>query len=740
MTKKRTIITAALPYVNNVPHLGNIIPTLSADVYHRFLKLTGVETIYICGTDEHGTRTEIESKARNMEPGDYCQELHAKIFKLYTWLDIEFSNFGRTSSQENHKLTQEIFLKLYKNNYIFEDTITQLYCKSCKMYLPDTYVEGECPCCKSLDAKGDQCDECLKVLEPGELINPKCKLCGASPVIRETKHLFLDLPKLSDKLEFWINSTNWTGITKNLPLAWIKEGLKPRCITRDLKWGVSVPLEGFTDKVFYVWFDAPIGYIASCVEYAEKTGSDWKVWWKNNDSEVVHFIGKDNVPFHAIIWPSMLIGADDNWNLPTYISSNEYLNYNGGQFSKSRRRGVFSSDIIDLKFSPDVWRFYLMIIRPESKDADFDWKDLMDKVNNELIGNFGNFINRTITFAHRNFGEIPAASYSKEDEQTLTEIENLMKNSQSELKSAKIKEALKIVLRISDLGNQYFQKNKPWELMKGDKNRLRFSENLAIFSTAQKCDRKRCETVLNVCCNIAGTIAVAISPFLPETGQNIWKQLGNTGPVENCRWEIQKLAIGQKLNTPEILFQKIDKKLIAEYDKKFSGKRGEIEIEIECDPFEKVDLRVAEILKVADHPDADKLYKLKINIGTEERQLVAGLKKYYTKDELLNKKVVVVTNLKPAKLRGVMSEGMLLAADDGKVVKTLDPGDAAVGDKVFVEGLTQKIETKIIGFDEFLKIKMTVDSDNSVLYNNKPLKTDAGVVKVLGVDEGAKVM
>ncbi|ODS38315.1 methionine--tRNA ligase [Candidatus Altiarchaeales archaeon WOR_SM1_SCG] len=717
MTKKRTLITAALPYVNNVPHLGNVIPTLSADVYHRFLKLSGHESIYICGTDEHGTRTEIEAAQRNMSPDDYCRELHAKILKLYNWLGIEFDNFGRTSSRENHKLTQEIFLNLYKNNYIFEDTITQLYCKNCERYLPDTYVEGECPHCKSGDAKGDQCDECLKVLEPGELVNPKCKICGSTPEIRETKHLFLDLPKLSHQLENWINSTNWTGIIKNLPLAWIKEGLKPRCITRDLKWGVPVPLDGFEDKVFYVWFDAPIGYIASTAEYAEKTGSDWKPWWKNNDANVVHFIGKDNVPFHAIIWPSMLIGARDNWNLPSYISSNEYLNYEGGQFSKSRKRGVFSSDIINLKFTPDVWRFYLMIIRPEAKDADFDWKDLMDKVNNELIGNFGNFINRTITFTHKNFGEIPGAEYSEEDKETINAVEYLLKEAGSEIKAAKIKEALKTVLRISDLGNKYFQKNKPWELVKEDK--------------------KRCAAVLNVCCNIAGTLAVAIAPFMPETAENIWKQLGNGDSVRNREWKIRELPANQKLNKPEILFEKIPQKLINEYEKQFAGREFKVQEKEEC-LFEKLDLRVAEITEVDDHPDADKLYKLKINIGTEERQIVAGLKNYYDKEELRGRIIVVLLNLEPAVIRGVESEGMLLAADDGKNVKVLDSDESPAGAVVFVEGVKQN-KIKIIKYDDFIKCKMTADESGRILYKNKPLKTESGEIKASGVKKGAKV-
>ena len=350
MTKKRTIVTAALPYVNNVPHLGNIIPTLSADVYHRFLKLAGHESIYICGTDEHGTRTEIESAQRNQNPDEYCRELHAQILKLYNWLGIEFDNFGRTSSRENHKLTQEIFLNLYKNNYIFEDTITQLYCKNCERYLPDTYVEGECPHCESMDAKGDKCDECLKVLEPEELVNPKCKICGSAPEVRETKHLFLDLPKLSPQLEDWINSTDWTGIIKNLPLAWIKEGLKPRCITRDLKWGIPAPFPGSEGKSVYVWFEAVLGYVSATKQWAEqnKKPEYWKDFWFSKDTKTVFFIGKDNIPFHLLIFPALLLATKLDYVLPYNVSSTEFLQYNGQKFSKSHNIGIWIDEALEL--------------------------------------------------------------------------------------------------------------------------------------------------------------------------------------------------------------------------------------------------------------------------------------------------------------------------------------------------------------------------------------------------------
>ncbi|MCK5289833.1 MAG: methionine--tRNA ligase [Candidatus Aenigmarchaeota archaeon] len=548
---KRTLVTSALPYVNNVPHLGNIICTLRADIYSRYLKLHGKETIFICGTDESGTRTEIEAQKKKLTPDNYCKAMHDAILKNFNALEIEFDSFGRTSSEANKRLTQEIFLDLEKKGWIIEKEITLLYCAHDDRYLPDSYVEGTCPHCGATDAKGDQCDNCSKFLEPAELKNPRCKLCGNTPEARKDTHLFLDLTKVSPYLKKWIESKkDWKGIIRNLPLAWIKEGLEPRCISRNLKWGTKIPKKGYEDKVFYVWFDAPIGYIAFTEEWAGKNNNDWKTWWQSEDTRIVHFLGKDNVPFHTIIWPAELM-SNSKWNLPDYIASNEYLNYQGQQFSKSRNVGIFTSDLKNIDVDSTTWRFYLSLTLPEHKDYDFNWQDLMDKTNNELVANIGNFLFRTLSFAKKNFGEVPSGKPDAEDMKTLDAVEKLKGRYAGNMESFNFKEALKNVLEISNLANQYFQKNEPWVLVKTDKD--------------------RCGTVLNVCFNISSIIAKLLCPFLPLASEKLWVQLGFS-PGVNKGGPDFKLKAGQKLGAPEILFAKIEKDDVEKYRMQFSGK------------------------------------------------------------------------------------------------------------------------------------------------------------------------
>jgi len=318
--KKRILVTCALPYISNVPHLGNLLTVLAADVYTRFLKKKKHNAIYICGNDDHGTRTEIEAKKAGITPLAYAKKWHKRMYKIFKWFEIDFDNYGRTSSKENHEITTDVFLKLHKKGFIKEQYVTQPYCSKCEQSLPDTYVLGICPHCGSENAKGDQCDECTKLLEPSELKNPHCKTCNTVPETRSSKHLFVDLPNLAPKVEKWIKSKkDWRGAAKSIPLSWLKEGLEERCITRDLKFGVKVPIKGFKDKVFYVWFDAPNGYISSTIEWAKKNKKNWKLWWQNKDTYYVEFMGKDNVPFHTVFWPAILLGTGDKWNLVDYL-------------------------------------------------------------------------------------------------------------------------------------------------------------------------------------------------------------------------------------------------------------------------------------------------------------------------------------------------------------------------------------------------------------------------------------
>jgi len=407
--KKNILITSALPYVNNVPHLGNIIGcVLSADVYARFCRLRGYNTIYICGTDEYGTATETKALKENKTPQEICDYYHKIHKECYDWFDCDFDYFGRTSTEQQTKACQDIFLKLHKNNLLVENTLTQPHCDTCNRFLADRFVHGTCPHCQYNDARGDQCDGCDKLLEPTELINPKCELCNSTPVIKETKHLFLDLPTIAPELEKWVEESSvkggWSNNSIQTTKTWLKQGLKPRCITRDLKWGVSVPLAGYENKVFYVWFDAPIGYISITANYT----SGWEQWWKNQENvKLVQFMGKDNVPFHTVIFPSTLIGSQDNYTLLHHISTTEYLNYEAGlMFSKSRGTGVFADAARETRILPEVWRYYLLINRPEQSDTEFNWEDLATKINNELVANLGNLCNRSLKFIYDKFDKV----------------------------------------------------------------------------------------------------------------------------------------------------------------------------------------------------------------------------------------------------------------------------------------------------------------------------------------------
>ena len=399
---KKRLITSALPYVNNIPHLGNLTQVLSADVFARFCRSRGYETLYICGTDEYGTASETRALQEGVTPQELCDRYHKIHEEIYKWFNIDFSYFGRTSTPLQTEIVQHIFKKVDENGYIIEKETEQLYCPDCNRFLADRFVLGTCPHCGYDGARGDQCDKCGTLLDPTELINPKCSVCGATPVLRKTKHLYLDLPKALPLLEKWMEKASvegfWAKNAIQITNSWIRDGLQQRCITRDLKWGIPVPKKGFEDKVFYVWFDAPIGYI-SITANATK---DWEYWWRDpENTELFQFIGKDNIPFHTVIFPSSLLATGEKWTMLFHMSSTEYLNYEGGKFSKSKGIGIFGNDVQETGIPADVWRFYMFYNRPESSDFTFTWKDFQEKLNKELIGNLSNLVNRTLTFVKR---------------------------------------------------------------------------------------------------------------------------------------------------------------------------------------------------------------------------------------------------------------------------------------------------------------------------------------------------
>lgn len=393
--EKNVLITSALPYVNNVPHLGNLVGCcLSADIFAKYCRIKGVNTLFLCGTDEYGTTTETKALEEGLTCAEICAKYYKKHKQVYDWFNIEFDYFGRTSTKKQTEISQSIFHDLNSKGFIFPESVEQLYCEHCTKFLADRFVEGVCPFCAYADARGDQCDKCGKLINAVELKEPRCKTCSKTPVIKSSNHLFLDLPKLTPALETYLNSTMdsnyWTNTAQVITKSWLKEGLRPRCITRDLKWGTPVPLEGFEGKVFYVWFDAPIGYISIAANYSD----DWEKWFKASNVDYYQFMAKDNVPFHSVIFPACLLGADNGFTLVKHMSGIEYLNYEDSKFSKSRGTGVFGDQAKDTQIDSDIFRFYLAYIRPESMDSTFSWDDMMTKNNSELLNNLGNFINR----------------------------------------------------------------------------------------------------------------------------------------------------------------------------------------------------------------------------------------------------------------------------------------------------------------------------------------------------------
>ncbi|EEB11468.1 methionine-tRNA synthetase, putative [Pediculus humanus corporis] len=467
------LITSALPYVNNVPHLGNIIGcVLSGDVFARFCRLRGYNTLYISGTDEYGTATETKALEEGLTPREICDKYYKIHDAIYKWFGISFDYFGRTTTPQQTEICQLIFKKINENNYIISDVVEQLLCEKCDRYLADRFVEGVCPRCSYEDARGDQCDGCGHLINAPELIKPRCKMCKQTPVLRQSKQFFLDLPKIEPLLKEWIQQRwlDWSHNAREISKAWLNDGLKPRCITRDLKWGIPVPLEGFESKVFYVWFDAPIGYISITKGYT----SEWKKWWmpdKNTKVNLYQFMAKDNVPFHSVMFPASLIASKENYVTVSNIFATEYLNYEDGKFSKSRGIGVFGNDAQETGIPADVWRFYLLYVRPESQDSSFSWSDLALKNNSELLSVLGNFINRALMFCEKTFdSKIPNMNLTDENYELVALVNRELHEYISVIEKGKLREGIRHLLSIARLGNQFMQSSQPWVLCKGSED------------------------------------------------------------------------------------------------------------------------------------------------------------------------------------------------------------------------------------------------------------------------------
>jgi methionyl-tRNA synthetase len=674
--KQKTVITAALPYANAPLHIGHMVEYVQADIYARFLKLIGENALYICASDMHGTPIEVKAQENKTTPKKYAQKYHQlnkETFKKYL---INFDNYYHTDSKENQELANQFFNILNKKGYIYKKNIEVIYCPKCERNLPDRYVKGTCPNCGAYDQYGDICEKCSLILKGTDLINPKCSVCQTSPTKKRSEHYFFRLKKFENKLKTWIKKTHLQPEIKNSIKEWLNKGLEDWCISRDGPYfGFKIPKE--KNKYFYVWLDAPIGYISSTKNYTDK----WQDYWKKG--KIIHIIGKDIIYFHFLFWPAMLLAA--NFKPPTDIIVHGFLTVNGQKMSKSRGTFFTAEDFLKL-YPPEHLRFYYaQHLSRKLSDLDMDFEDFKATINNRLVANLANFCYRTLSFANENYkGRIISYSEPKLEK----EINVLIKKIEKNYLEFNFKEAIANILKISDLGNVYFQKAQPWKDITNSHKEVSF------------------------CVNLVRNLAILIKPVLPDFS----KKIDNIFNEKNQTWKELNFNFTGKINKPKILVQKIDKLP-------------------EAAVF-PLDLKVGKITKVEDHPKADLLYVLQIDFKKEKKQAVAGLKKYFDKETLKNKKAVFCMNIKPAKLRGIESNCMILAAFDGRNISLLETEQSNPGDEVTLEG--HKNNKQQVTFEDFKKIKMEI-RNNQVFHQTKHLKTAKEAISVRGVKDGAVI-
>ncbi len=672
--KEKLLVTSALPYANGAIHFGHIAGAyLPADIYVRYHKLKRNDVIYICGTDEHGTAITFSAMKEGRSPQEHTDIYYKVISDIFDKFNIKFDNFSRTTKPIHYKRSKKFFLDILENGYIEKRSNKQLYCEHDKMYLPDRYVGGTCPHCQYENARGDECPNCGAWIDQTTLVEPKCKLCGNTPVIRETSHWHLNLEKMTPMLEKYVAEKEniWKDNVKGFVKGMLKEGLKGRAITRDLEWGVPVPLDDAEGKVLYVWFDAPIGYISSTVEWAERQGNPdlWKEYWQNPDRKIIHFIGKDNIVFHCLIWPAMLMGQKEPYELPYNVPANEFLNLEGRQFSKSEGWTIELDRFFDT-YPTDSIRYYLTAIMPEKKDSDFSWKEFQTKHNSELADTLGNLVNRSLTFIRNKLSnKIPELNNPNDyDNEVLDKIKKAPEKVANAIANYEFRKGAFEFMELARLGNKYYDEKKPWASLK-------------------KGDTEDCNNTLYITAQLIKTLAVISYPIIPQTAEKMWKLLNIDKDISKADWDIDTLELiksGRELGKLELLFKKIeDEQIDAEIEKLQSSLKSKadtkkkdypaIKDEIVYDDFAKLDLRVGVIKSAEKMKKADKLLKLKVDIGIEERQLLAGIAKHYKPEELIGKRCIVVSNLAPKKMRGEMSQGMILAGESDGKIRIVEP-------------------------------------------------------------------
>ena len=660
---KRTLVTCALPYANGPVHIGHLAGVyVPADIYVRYLRLRGRDVLYICGSDEHGVPITIKARQKGCSPQDIVDEYNALIDKSFKALGINFDIYGRTSSKVHAANASQFFRKLYDEGKFVTRESEQFYDPEAKTFLADRYIVGTCPKCGAEGAYGDQCEHCGSTLSPEELINPHSKLSGAEPIKKKTTHWYLPLQDYEQWLREWIleGHKEWRSNVYGQVKSWLDGGLQPRAVTRDLDWGVPVPVEGAEGKVLYVWFDAPIGYISNTIELLP---NDWEKWWKSPDTRLVHFIGKDNIVFHCIVFPAMLKAYGDGFILPDNVPANEFLNLEGEKISTSRGWAVWAHEYVkDFPGKEDVLRYVLTANAPETKDNDFSWKEFQTRNNSELVAIFGNFVNRAVVLTHQYFGgKVPAAGeLMPADKEVLAQIPALRDSLEKNIEGFRFREALKDAMSIARIGNKYISDSEPWKLAK---------EDLA-----------RTGTILNVCLQICADLAIAFEPFTPFACERLVKMLNLPGTSWEQLGAEDIIPAGHQLAEAQLLFEKIDDAAIQVQLDRLDAIRAAREAEAkaalakqvqpqkeECtfEDFEKMDIRTATVLEAERVPKTDKLLKLTIDTGIDKRVIVSGIAEYYAPEDMVGKQICILANLRPRVIKGIESKGMILMAKQG---------------------------------------------------------------------------
>jgi len=702
----KILVCVAWPYASGPRHLGHAVSTfIPADVIARYHRMKGDEVLMVGGSDMHGTPTMVRADEEGVSPSVIAERYHALHAKNIEQLGVRYDLYWNTADPHHKEWVQEIFLALKKKGQVYERTMISPFCRAGNHFLPDRYVEGKCPNCGFENARGDQCDNCGHLWDPFDLIGPRCRIHGTAPEKRETSHFFFRFSALEARLKQWIfdDKEFWRLPVLTFAKSWLDEGLKDRPITRDLEWGIEVPVPGYETKRIYVWFEAVMGYLTATKEWYRRSGrSDgWKDFWYDPKARHLYFVGKDNIVFHTLFWPAILMGYDEKLTLPYDVAATQYLNFSGERMSTGRGSGIWLPELLE-RFDPDQIRYYGIATMPETKDTDFEWADFERRNNNELLAIYGNFVHRALTFADKNFGhEVPPATFlDATDKAMVRAIEQQAGKVAQNLEYVHIKDAMKEAIQLARLGNQYVDQKAPWNLLKSD--------------------RAACATAIHVALRVSRALAIIMAPFLPRSSSRLWHALGYDSDVHGERWDeaLDDLPAGQKLRVGKPLFAKIDLRETSE------------------DPTARFDVRIARIVDVKEHPNADKLYVLQIDLGDERRQVVAGIRKDYPIEGLRGRKVVVLANLEPANLRGIESRGMLLAGEDEATVGLLiPPEDVPLGSQIFgAKGAST------LPFSDFQKYKFQVGPEGTVVFrglggevqvtlsvDGKPVRVDKGL-------------